>query len=112
MKSVIYVDDDGQWKDSNKKVSTGSNVLDTSSSQDIDVLEPILSSPQHKPPTFTFAEDFAFTKGSMDDKLFYEVPKLDTRGFDNYNGFSTLPAVGHFGPNYVYAVSRQMIASI
>ena len=53
-----------------------------------------------------------FPKGATDDELFYDIPKLDTRYFDNYNSFSTSPSVGHFGTNYVYAAMRQLISSI
>ena len=42
-----------------------------------------------------------FAKGATDDELFYNIPDLDMRKFDEYNGFSTSPAADPFGPNYV-----------
>ena len=53
----------------------------------------------------------ALTKGTTDEELFYDTPKLDTHNFDGYNGFLTSPAVGYFGPNYVYAAAHKLISS-
>lgn len=110
----IYPKDDGQWEDSDDKVSIGSNVYVTSSSSVhvIDVLEPIMSVPQHKAHTVTFTDGVAFTKGVTDNEFFYESPQLDTLEFNYYNGFSTSLAVGPFGPNHVYAKTRWTIVSI
>ena len=67
----------------NDEVSIGSNISATSSAQDIDVLEPILSSSHHKSHTITLSNDVSFTKGATDDKCFDEVSKIDMRKFDN-----------------------------
>ena len=52
----------------------------------------------------------AFTKGDTDDELFFDIPELDTHEFDNYDGFSTYPAVGHFLSNYIYATTHHLIS--
>ena len=71
----------------------------------------MISSPQYKDPNGTFAYDVAFTKGTTDED-FYDTPGIYSRKFDDYNGFSTSPAVGTFGPNYVYAAAGQLIYSV
>ena len=53
----------------------------------------------------------AFTKGATDDGIFFNIPELDTHKFDNHDGFSTSPAVGPFGPNYIYATTHHLISS-
>ena len=68
--------------------------------------------PQYKAYNFAFADDVAFTKGTTDDKFFYDISDLYTRKFFDYNGFSISPSIGPFDPNYVYAAMRQLISSI
>ena len=68
-----------------------------------------ISAPIQDPQCVTFTYYVAFTKDSTDDKLLFDIPKLETRKFDKYDGFYTSPAVGPYGPNYVYATTHQLI---
>ena len=96
-----YIYNYGQWEDSEDELSIGSNVSDTSSSQSTDVFKSILSEPHYKDPTVTFADDVAFPKSATGDELFYDIPELDMRKFDYYNGISISLDGGPFDPNYV-----------
>ena len=82
-----YLDNDIWWEDYDDATSIRSSASANSSAQDIDIIEPILSAPQHKSHTETFVYAAAFTKGITDGQIFYEVPNIDTRKFDNYNRF-------------------------
>ena len=104
-----YLDDDVQWEDSENEVSIGPNVSATSFAQYNDVLKSILSSTHYKAPNITFADDVDFTKGATDEKLFYDISKLDTHEFDEYKVFSTSPSVSPFDTNYVYSYTRKLI---
>ena len=53
-----------------------------------------------------------FTKGATDEELFYDIPELDMRKFDDFDSFSTSPAINLFGTNYVYAYMSQYISSV
>ena len=53
----------------------------------------------------------ALTNSATDDELIFDIPELDIRKFDNYDGFSTSPKVVPFGPNYVYAITHHLISS-
>ena len=105
------LDDDGQWYESDNNASFGANVSATSYTQSDDVLDSILSASEHKPLSITFSDDLAFTKGATDDELFFDIPELDTREFDNYDGFSTSPVVFPFVTNYIYATTNNLIYS-
>ena len=107
----LYLDDGGQLEDYDDYMRYGVNVYATSYTQSNDVLETILSVPQHKPPSATFADDVAFAKGSTEDKIFLDIPELDTHKFDNYDGFYTSPSVSPFGPRYVYTTTHPLISS-
>ena len=109
---LSYLDDDGQWKDSDNKVSIVSNISATSFTKSYDVLESIIPAPQYKYPNTTFAYDVAFTKGANNEKLFYEIIEIDTLEFYDYKDFSTSLAVGPFGTNYVYADTCKLISSV
>ena len=91
-------------------MSSGANVSDTRYTQSNDVLEPILSELQYKSPGVTFVDDMIFTKGATGGEFFFGISELDTRKFDNYEGFSTSPSVGPFGPNHVYATKHHLIS--
>ena len=69
-KDPSYIASDGQWEDSNDKVSIVSKISATSSAQANDTLEPILPAPQYKSPTTNFVDYVAFTKVSTYDTLF------------------------------------------
>ena len=69
-----YFGDDGQWYHSDENISIWSNVSATSSAQFTDLLESIFSSLHYKPPTITFADDVAFTKGATDENYFMTYP--------------------------------------
>ena len=90
-------------------MSSGANISATRYTQSNDFLKPILSAPQYKPPSVTFAYNVALTKGSTKDELFFDIYEIDTRKFDKYDILSTSPAVGPFGPNYVYDTTHQLI---
>ena len=53
----------------------------------------------------------AFTKVATSDEFFFGIPELDTRKFDNYDGFYTSPAFSPYGPNYIYANTNQLISN-
>ena len=57
-----YIDDDNQWEYFDDDGRSSANVYDTSYTQYNDILGPILSDPQYKPPSFTFTDDVDFTK--------------------------------------------------
>ena len=42
-----------------------------------------ISETHHTDPTVTFANDLALTKGAIGDELFYGVPEINTREFDD-----------------------------
>ena len=71
-----------------------------------------MSELQYKSPNITFLDDVAFTKGDTDDTFIYDIPKLDSCEFDDYNSFSTSPTIGPLIPNYVYTAARQLISSV
>ena len=52
----------------------------------------------------------AFNKGATSDEFFFSIPKLDTRKFDNYDGFYISPAVSPYDPNYIYANAHHLIS--
>ena len=74
-----YIDDDNQWEYFDDDGRSSANVYATRYTQYNDVLGPILSDPQYKPPSFTFTDDVEFTKGTTDDELFFDIPELDSR---------------------------------
>ena len=80
-----YLDDDGQWYYYDNGMRISSSISATSSSQDIDLLEPIILSSQNKAPNVTFPDDLDFIKGATDEKFLYEVPDIDMPEFENYN---------------------------
>ena len=96
---------------SDKDASFVSNVSDTSYTESYDILKSILSAPEHKAPSVTFSDDVAFTKDVTEDELFFDIPELDTRKFENSNGLSTYPAVVPFGLNYIYPTTHHLISS-
>ena len=51
----------------------------------------------------------AFNKGNTENGLFFDIPELDTSKLDNYDGFYIPPAVGPFGPSYIYATTHHLI---
>ena len=51
-------------------MSVISNISTTISAQSMDVLKSILSAPQYKSPTITFADDVVFAKGATDEEFF------------------------------------------
>ena len=51
----------------------------------------------------------AFTKGATSDEFFFGIPELDTRKFDNYDGFYTSPAVSRYESNHIYANTHHLI---
>ena len=95
------LDYDDQWDDSDDNARFGANVPATSYTQSYDVLKSILSLPGHKAPSITFSDDVALTKSDTDYELFLDMPELDTRKFNNYDGFSIYPEIFPFGPNYI-----------
>ena len=89
---------------------SGANISATSYTQSNDFLDPILSNPQYKFPSITFADDADFTKGATDDGFFFEITELNICEFDNYDCFSASTVVGPFGPNCVYATTHHIIS--
>ena len=89
---------------------SGANISATSYTQSNDFLDPILSNPQYKFPSITFAYDADFTKGATDDGFFFEITELNICEFDNYDCFSASTVVGPFGPNCVYATTHHIIS--
>ena len=102
--------DDIQWDDSGDNASFGSYVSSTSYTLSYDVLKYIISVPEHKTPSITFADYVAFTKDTTDNEILFDIPKLDTRKLDSYDGLSTSPAVYPFGPNYIYDTIHHLIS--
>ena len=105
------LDNDVQWDDSDDYAIFDASIYATSYNKSGDVLEYILSAPEHKPPSVTFSYDVAFTKGATDNELFFNIMELDTCKFDNYEIFSTSTAAEHFGPNYISATTHHLISS-
>ena len=76
----------GQLEDSNDNMISGNNVSATSCTEYNDLINPILSVTQYNPPSTTFADDVAFTKGATEDEFFFDITELENCKFDNWRG--------------------------
>ena len=92
-------------------MSFGDNIYDPNFNQSNDVLNYILLVPQYKIPNVNFADNVDLAKGANNDEFFYDILELDTRKFDNYNGFYKSPSANPFGNNYVYTATHQLMSS-
>ena len=70
--------DDGQWENYDDDMISSANISETSYTESNDVLNPILSAPQYKPPRVTFLDDVAFTMGATEGEFSFEMTELDT----------------------------------